>query len=63
MGNKYDKDCKGGEDCLDDGHLCKIAGRRDLELVRKFVKDARYFCRKCGRASHSSDNLCKPVEI
>jgi len=60
---KYDKECKGGKDCKETSHLCKIAGRKDLELVRKLVKDSRFFCRKCGRAAHVPDNLCKPVEI
>ena len=63
MGEKYDKDCKGGEDCHDDGHLCKIAGKKDLELVKKLVKDPGYICRKCGRATHNAENLCKPEEI
>ena len=63
MGRRYDKDCPGGNDCYDGAHLCKIAGKKDLELVRKLVKGALYFCRKCGRAALSPDNLCKPEEL
>lgn len=63
MGKKYSKDCKGGEDCNDDAHLCKIAGRRDLTLVRELVRNSRYVCRKCGRAAHNYVNLCKPEEL
>jgi hypothetical protein len=27
------------------------------------VRDAKFFCRKCGRAAHEASNLCKPLEI
>ena len=63
MSKKSDKGCKGGEDCHDERHLCKIAGQRDYDLLRKLIKDVRYFCRKCGRAAHDASNLCQPSEI
>ena len=63
MGEKYKKECKGGEDCDSADHLCKVAGKKDLELIRDLVRDARYFCRKCARSAHSDEHLCKPVEI
>ena len=63
MGKKYKSDCKGGENCYDERHLCKIAGRKDIELIRGIVKDAKFFCKKCGRAAHEALNLCKPDEI
>ena len=63
MGKKYLKECKGGEDCRNERHLCKIAGTNDDELIRTLVKEARYFCRKCGRSAHNETNLCKPIEI
>lgn len=63
MGKKYKNDCKGGEDCHDNNHLCKIAGRKDLNYVRDLVRDSRFVCRKCGRAAHNNANLCKPEEI
>ncbi len=63
MSKKSGKDCEGGEDCRDERHLCKISGQRDYDLVRELVRDARYFCRKCGRATHNASNLCKPSDI
>lgn len=63
MGEKKRGDCKGGEDCYNNDHLCKIAGRKDFELVRVLVRDAAYFCRKCGRAANRDARLCKPVKI
>lgn len=56
----YKGDCKGGEDCEDSRHLCKIAAKRDFEVLRGLIKDARYYCRKCGRAAREAVNLCKP---
>ncbi len=63
MGEPYKKGCKGGEDCSNEEHLCKIAGRKDFDRVRDVVKDSRYFCSKCGRAAHIDKHLCKPLEI
>lgn len=63
MGKKYDGDCKGGEDCVEEAHLCKIAKRGDIERMRELVRGARYFCRKCGRATRDAEHLCKPLEI
>ena len=63
MGKHYDSDCKGGEDCSDEKHLCKVLKRNDLDSMRKLVRDAQYICRKCGRAAHDAANLCKPVEL
>lgn len=54
--------CKDEENCHDH-HLCKLVKREDLEKVKKLVKDAEYFCKKCGRAAHSKDNLCDPSRI
>jgi len=63
MGKSYERDCKGGEDCTDEAHLCKIAKRGDLERIRELVRGARFFCRKCGRATRDPQNLCKPIDI
>jgi len=30
---------------------------------KKLVKDARYFCRKCGRSARQKRNLCKPEAL
>ncbi len=63
MGKKHERECVGGADCFNEDHLCKIAGKKDFELIRKLVRDAQYYCKKCGRASHEAANLCKPSEI
>ena len=63
MGTDYRKECRGGEDCGDERHLCKIAKNSAPDAVREIIKNARYFCSKCGRSAHNADNLCKPLEI
>ena len=63
MGDTYDKDCKGGEDCQDRRHLCRVSKDGDIERMREIIKDARYFCRKCGRSTHEAEHLCKPLEM
>ena len=63
MGKEREEPCKGGDDCYSESHLCKIARREDPELVRPLVRDARFFCRKCGRAAHNDVNLCRPARI
>lgn len=63
MGDKYKKGCKGGENCHEEGHLCRIAGRKDFALIKNLVKDPRYVCTKCGRAAHSNEHLCRPEGI
>ncbi len=55
-------DCKDSKDCHD-RHLCKLVKRDDLEQVRKLVKDAEYYCKKCGRAARDKENLCAPSRI
>ncbi|UCD34778.1 MAG: hypothetical protein JSU90_10890 [Nitrospiraceae bacterium] len=63
MGKKHDSGCKGGEDCVHEGHLCRMTGRLEFDRIRELVKDARYLCRKCGRAARLAENVCKPVEL
>ncbi len=63
MGNDYKNSCKGGEECRDDRHLCKVSKDNDLERMREIIKDAKYFCKKCGRSAHNAEHLCKPLEI
>ena len=55
--------CKGGKDCHEENHLCRIAVKKDLERVRKVVKEAVYFCKKCGRSARLEEHLCKPSKI
>lgn len=60
MGNKdkdKDKDKKKDEEKT----LCKI--KDDIELLKKLVKDARYICKKCGRAARDEENLCKATKL
>lgn len=63
MSQKNVHRCRGGENCHDENHLCRIIIRKDLERTRKLVKDARFFCKNCGRAAHEQDNLCNPSSI
>jgi hypothetical protein len=63
MGKENDKPCRGGEDCSNKDHLCRIAKREDMELLRQLVRDARFSCHKCGRAAHDEKNLCKPAKL
>ena len=63
MGNDYENSCKGGEDCQDRRHLCKISKDNDHQRIREIIKDARYFCKKCGRSAREAEHLCKPLEI
>jgi len=63
MGKEREKPCKGGDDCFSEAHLCKIAKQEDPDRIRQLVRDARFFCRKCGRAAHDEVNLCRPVKI
>jgi hypothetical protein len=55
-------DCKDSKHCHEH-HLCKLVKRDDLEQVKKLVKDAAFFCKKCGRAARDKDNLCAPSRI
>lgn len=54
--------CKDSENCHDK-HLCKLVKHDDLEKVRKLVKGAEFFCKKCGRAAREKGNLCSPSRI
>jgi hypothetical protein len=63
MSKEREQPCKGGDDCSREAHLCKVAKRDDPELIRPLVRDARFFCRKCGRAAQVEVNLCRPMKI
>ena len=63
MGKNTVRQCKGGENCHEENHLCKIAARKVIDRIRKIVKGAEYFCRKCGRAASLEKHLCKPSAI
>jgi len=63
MSTRYVHACKGSRSCHVKNHLCQIIIDRDLERVKKLVKDSQYFCKNCGRAAHSRENLCNPSKI
>jgi len=63
MGKENKGGCKGGDDCLSDEHLCRIAKRGDAELIKRLAKDPRFICLKCGRKAHDAANLCRPEGI
>ena len=48
-------------------HLCKDAKKAALDAEkaseRKAEGKAYYICRKCGRASHNEEHLCKPEKV
>ena len=60
---KYTHACKGSSNCHAKNHLCQIILERDLDRVKKLIKGAEYFCKNCGRAAKSKDNLCNPSKI
>lgn len=56
--------CKGGDNCHEENHLCRIAMKdRDFGRVREIVRGAEYYCKNCGRAAHKAENLCHPSKI
>ena len=45
-------------------HLCDMAKKgADLQTVKNLVKDAKFICKKCGRAAAKEENLCEPVPL
>ena len=46
-------------------HLCDIAERGEiaLEQMKDLVRDAKFICRKCGRAAAREENLCEPEPL
>lgn len=55
--------CHADNKCHEENHLCRIILRKDLGRIKELVKDAQYFCKNCGRAAHSPDNLCNPSKV
>jgi hypothetical protein len=35
----------------------------DFETYKNLVKNARFICRKCGRAAAKEENLCEPAPL
>ena len=45
-------------------HLCDMADKgADLETVKNLVRNAKFICKKCGRAAAKEENLCEPVPL
>ncbi len=45
-------------------HLCNLA-QQGIELFeyKKYVKNPKYICKKCGRVAAKEENLCEPVKL
>lgn len=63
MSNDPVKKCSDPHGCHELNHICQIVARRDLGRVKELVKDAQFYCKNCGRATHDKDNLCNPSKI
>jgi len=45
-------------------HLCDMAKKgADFETYKNLVKNARFICKKCGRAAAKEENLCEPAPL
>jgi len=46
--------------------LCELKKdylKENLKEYKKLVRDARFVCKKCGRAAKDEESLCKPVSL
>ena len=56
--------CRGGEHCTEIHHLCRMVKKgSEPDRLRRLVRDARYMCKKCGRAAQRDEHLCKPSAL
>ncbi len=50
-----------------EAHLCmaKNVGfvKNNLQEYKKYVRNANFVCRNCGRAAAKAENLCDPEEL
>jgi hypothetical protein len=50
-----------------EAHLCMANNvgfvKNNLQEYKKFVRNAKFVCRNCGRAAAKAQNLCDPDEI
>ena len=60
---KLHRKCKSGSKWHEDNHLCKISARGELDKIKQLVINPQYICKNCGRAAHSSVNLCRDMKI
>lgn len=45
-------------------HLCDMAERGvDIQTFKDLVRNAKFICKKCGRAAAKEENLCEPIPL
>ena len=46
-------------------HLCEMArtGNVSLKQMKDLIKNAKYMCKRCGRAAKNEENLCDAVPL
>ena len=48
-------------------HLCYLNNlgfqKSNQEEYKELIKNPKFFCENCGRASASEKNLCKPIKL
>ena len=55
--------CKNGQQCHDENHMCRLIIKKDFDRLKKIAKDAKYICLNCGRAASQKENLCNPSSL
>ncbi|MFA6028497.1 MAG: hypothetical protein WC969_01455 [Elusimicrobiota bacterium] len=43
--------------------LCVLAEEKGGKKLRRYVRGARFICRRCGRAAADEDRLCRPTDL
>jgi hypothetical protein len=50
-----------------EAHLCMAANvgfvTSNLEVYKKYVRDPKFVCKKCGRVAAKAENLCQPENL
>jgi len=46
-------------------HLCHLVEDVgiDIDQYKPLVRNARFLCKKCGRAAAKEENLCEPIKL
>jgi len=52
-------------ECKDhDRHMCMLVAKRvPLDQLKPLVKDAKYICKNCARATNDPKNVCAPEAL
>jgi len=61
MGHKHR--CKGGENCHDEEHLCRIIIRKDLETIKEAGEGRRVLLQEMRPGARNDGNLCDPSRL